>query len=634
MLPPLHILQQYWGHSQFRPGQQDIVEAILEGNDVLALLPTGGGKSVCFQVPAMAMPGICLVVSPLIALMKDQVENLKKKDIGALAIYSGMSFIETRKTLENAAYGNYKFLYVSPERLETSLFLEYLPALKINLVAVDEAHCVSQWGYDFRPPYLRIAALREHLPGIPIAALTASATTEVQQDICDKLQFTPRQKIFQQSFERANLSYSAFNVEGRQNKLLDILKNVKGSAIVYCKTRKHTKEVADMLKTHGHNADFYHAGLGNDLRSGKQEAWISNRIRIMACTNAFGMGIDKPDVRVVVHYDVPDCIENYYQEAGRAGRDGKRAYAVLLYNNRELVDIKEQAATRFPDEDTIKTVYKALMNHLQVAANSGEGLAFNFDIGVFARAFKLNILTATYAIKALEQEELLSFNEVFFKPATLVFTVSKPNLLEFEKSYPHLEPTVKGVLRSYEGVFDFPATINESKLADFLKKEEGALKNELLELHRYGIVEYSPQKDKPQLTLLQNRTHTDDFRFNSPAYFKRKVLFEKRAGAITAFATDTAKCRSQAIAVYFGSPPVKACGVCDNCINQKALTISQEEFDRIAAHITEGAAEGTTINGMLALAGKTGREKFWKVINFLLAEEKISISADGSVKSS
>ncbi len=632
MQQPLNILQQYWGHSQFRPGQKDIVQAILDGHDVLALLPTGGGKSVCFQVPAMAMPGICLVVSPLIALMKDQVENLKKKGIGALAIYSGMSFIETRKTLENAAYGNYKFLYVSPERLETNLFLEYLPALKINLIAVDEAHCVSQWGYDFRPPYLRIAALREHLPGIPVAALTASATPEMQRDICDKLQFTQKQKIFQQSFERANLSYSAFNAEGRQNKLLDIVSNVKGSAIVYCKTRKHTKEVADMLKTHGHNADFYHAGLGNDQRSSKQEAWISNRIRIMACTNAFGMGIDKPDVRVVVHYDVPDCIENYYQEAGRAGRDGKRAYAVLLYNNRELADIKEMAAVRFPDEDTIKLVYKALMNHLQVAANSGEGLSFNFDIGVFAHAFKLNILTATYAIKALEQEELLSYNEVFFKPATLVFTVSKPNLLEFENSYPHLEATVKGILRSYEGVFDFPAAINENKLAAFLKKEESTLRAELLELHRYGIVEYSPQKDRPQLTLLQNRTHTDNFRFNSPAYFKRKALFEKRAAAIAAFATDTAVCRSQAIAAYFGSPPVKNCGICDNCINQKALTISKEEFDSIAARIAEAAAANITITQMLTGSGTVGKEKFWKVMNHLLAEEKFSISTDGMIK--
>jgi ATP-dependent DNA helicase RecQ len=632
MQQPLHILQQYWGHSAFRPGQQDIVQAILDGHDVLALLPTGGGKSVCFQVPAMAMPGICLVVSPLIALMKDQVENLKKKGIGALAIYSGMTFIETRKTLENAAYGNYKFLYVSPERLETNLFLEYLPAIKVNLIAVDEAHCVSQWGYDFRPPYLRIAALREHLPGIAIAALTASATKEVQQDICDKLQFTPTQKIFQQSFERANLSYSAFDVEGRQNKLLDIVKNVKGSAIIYCKTRKHTKEVADVLKTHGHSADFYHAGLGNELRSSKQEAWIGNRTRIMACTNAFGMGIDKPDVRLVVHYDVPDCIENYYQEAGRAGRDGKRAYAVLLYSKKELATIQEQAATRFPDEETIKAVYKALMNHLQVAASSGEGLSFDFDIGLFARAFKLNILTATYGIKALEQEGLLSFNEVFFKPASLVFTVSKTNLVEFENSCPQFQSTVKGILRSYEGIFDFPAAIYESKLAQFLKKDETALRNELMELHRYGMVEYIPQKDRPQLTLLQNRTHTDDFRFNSPAYFKRKELFEKRAAAIAAFAADTVRCRSQAVANYFSSPPVRPCGICDNCINQKALTLTQEEFDRIAARITEGAAAGNTINEMLNGAGNIGKEKFWKVLNFLMAEEKVSISADGVVK--
>ena len=496
---------------------------------------------------------------------------------------------------------------------------------------MDEAHCVSQWGYDFRPPYLRIAALREYLPGKPVVALTASATPDVQKDICDRLQFTQKQKVFQQSFERANLSYSAFNVEGRQNKLLDIVKSVKGSVIVYCKTRKHTKEVADLLQTHGHSADFYHAGLGNDERSARQEAWINNRIRIMACTNAFGMGIDKPDVRLVVHYDVPDCIENYYQEAGRAGRDGKRAYAVLLYNTKELADIKQQAATRFPDEATIKTVYKALMNHLQVAANSGEGLAFNFDMGIFARAFKLNILTATYAIKALEQEELLSFNEVFFKPATLVFTVSKANLLEFEKSYPQLEPTVKGLLRSYEGIFDFPSTINEGKLAEFLKKEAAVLKRELIELHRYGIVEYSPQKDKPQITLLQNRTHTDDFRFNSPAYFKRKALFEKRAEAIAMFTTDTAGCRSQAIAAYFGSPALKPCGICDNCINQKALTISQEEFDRIAARITEAAAANSTITQMLTGAGIIGKEKIWKVMNFLIAEEKISIEASGIV---
>ncbi|MFZ1307232.1 MAG: ATP-dependent DNA helicase RecQ, partial [Ferruginibacter sp.] len=357
------ILKEYWGYNSFRPLQEDIINAVLDGNDTLALLPTGGGKSICFQVPAMAKEGLCLVVSPLIALMKDQVESLKQKGIPSLAIYSGMSFLEIRKTLQNAAYGNYKFLYVSPERLETNLFLEMLPAININLLAVDEAHCISQWGYDFRPPYMRIAALREWLPGVPVLALTASATKVVQDDICDKLKPAVSQapppaggggggtwKVFQQSFERLNLSYSAFYVAYKQNKLLEILKNVPGTAIVYCKSRKHTKEMADLLRLNQINADHYHAGLSNDERNKKQENWISNKTRVITSTNAFGMGIDKPDVRVVVHYDVPDCLENYYQEAGRAGRDGKRAYAVLLYNNKEIENLQEQSAIRFPKE--------------------------------------------------------------------------------------------------------------------------------------------------------------------------------------------------------------------------------------------------------------------------------------------
>ncbi len=410
------ILKQYWGYDTFRPLQEEIINTVLEGKDALALLPTGGGKSICFQVPALAKDGLCLVVSPLIALMKDQVENLKRKGINALAVYSGMSFIEVKKTLQNAAYGNYKFLYVSPERLETKLFLEYLPAMNINLLAVDEAHCVSQWGYDFRPPYLRIANLRELLPDVPVLALTASATKIVQDDICEKLQppnlkQSSNQKkhswqIFQQSFERPNLSYSVFNVASKQNKLLEILKNVPGTAIVYCKSRKHTKEIADLLRMNNINADYYHAGLNNEERNKKQESWITSKTRVIVCTNAFGMGIDKPDVRVVVHYDVPDCLENYYQEAGRAGRDGKRAYAVLLYSNKELEDLQMQSDIRFPKEEEIKKVYTALMNHLQIAAGTGEGISYDLDITTFTPAFKLNILTATYAIKVLEQEDI------------------------------------------------------------------------------------------------------------------------------------------------------------------------------------------------------------------------------------
>lgn len=629
MSPSIEILQQYWGYPAFRGLQESIVQSVLEGHDTLALLPTGGGKSICFQVPAMAKPGICLVISPLIALMKDQVENLKQKGIPALAIYSGMSFAQTRQTLQNAAYGNYKFLYVSPERLETDLFAEYLPAIQVNLIAVDEAHCVSQWGYDFRPPYLRIAALREHLPQVPIIALTASATPDVQQDICEKLQFGQQHQIFQQSFERPNLSYSAFEVDAKQVKLLEIVQNVKGSAIVYCKTRKHTQEVAALLQANGHAASYYHAGLGAEERANRQEDWMQRRTRIMACTNAFGMGIDKADVRLVVHYDIPDCLENYYQEAGRAGRDGKRAYAVLLHHPREIADMEALAAIRYPDEAAIRTVYKAMMNYLQIPAHSGEGQWFDFDIGEFAGRFQLNILTATYAIKALEQEDLLTYNEVFFKPATVGFTVSKTGLAEFEQAYPDLTDTVKGLLRSYAGIFDFSTAINEKKLAQFINKTVPQVTKELQRLHQYGIIEYTPVKEKPQLYLQQNRSHTDDFRFNSPAYFKRKELFAKRVKAMAAFAQNNVECRSRLLATYFGSPEVKPCGICDTCINQKALTLSPETFDRISQQIFAAATSSTLLAEILANMGSNGKLQFWKVLNYLLGEEKIRVGADG-----
>lgn len=519
------ILKEYWGYDNFRPLQEDIIQSILDGKDTLALLPTGGGKSLCFQVPALAKEGICLVVSPLIALMKDQVENLNKRGVGALAVYSGMSFLELKKILQNASYGNYKFLYVSPERLETNLFLEYLPAMNINLIAIDEAHCISQWGYDFRPPYLRIAKLREYLPDVPVLALTASATKEVQDDICEKLVFGKGSQRFQKSFERPNLSYSVFNVAAKQTKLIEILSNVKGCGIVYCKSRKHTKDVADLLFMNGIKADFYHAGLSSEERNRKQESWIKNETRIIACTNAFGMGIDKPDVRVVIHYDVPDCLENYYQEAGRAGRDGKRAYAVLLYSDKEITDLKSQADIRFPKEEEIKKTYTALMNQLQVPAGLGEGMSYDFDMGSFASNFKLNILTTTYAVKALEQEDILSFNEVAFKPSTVVFTVEREQLVEFERMYPDLEDTIKGLLRSYEGIFDFPATLYETQLAKFLRKSIVIVKDDLNKLKQYGIIDYSPQKDNPQVYLLKNRMYADSFQINLDDYKKTPAKF-------------------------------------------------------------------------------------------------------------
>jgi ATP-dependent DNA helicase RecQ len=612
--------------------QEDIINAVLESKDTLALLPTGGGKSICFQVPALAKEGICLVVSPLIALMKDQVENLKKKGILALAVYSGMSFLEVKKTLQNAAYGNYKFLYVSPERLETSLFLEYLPVMKINLIAVDEAHCVSQWGYDFRPPYLRIANLRGLLPGVPILALTASATKIVQDDICEKLLFGKEQQRFQQPFERPNLSYSVFNITSKQNKLLEILKNVAGTAIVYCKSRKHTKDIADLLRMNHINADFYHAGLNNEERNKKQESWITDKTRVIVCTNAFGMGIDKPNVRVVVHYGVPDCLENYYQEAGRAGRDGKRAYAVLLYGNKEVEDLEEQTNIRYPAAAEIKQTYTALMNHLQVPAGAGEGMNYDLDMATFTAAFKLNALNATYAIKVLEQDDIVSFNEMIFKPSTVLVIANRDDLMEFEKIHPELEPLIKGLLRSYEGIFDFPAIINETQLARFLKQQIMQVKEGLKQLNHYGMIMYSPQNEKPQITLLKNRMYADSYSVNTLAHLERKRNFEQRVAAMLNYIMNSTNCRGKLIGSYFNAPIANDCGICDNCINQKAIVLSTEEFESIATGIFQLIKDNPLpVKNIQQHLRSVKKEKLWKVINFLLAEKKIAATKDGDV---
>ena len=626
------ILKQYWGYTSFRPLQEDIINASLQGNDVLALLPTGGGKSICFQVPALANDGICIVISPLIALIKDQVENLKAKGINALAIYSGMSFIEINKTLQNAAYGNYKFLYVSPERLETKLFLEYLPALKINLIAVDEAHCISQWGYDFRPSYLNIAKIREELPSIPVLALTASATKDVQDDICEKLLFKKEANVFQQSFSRPNLSYSVFNVAGKQTKLLSILKNVPGSGIVYCKSRKHTKDVADLLKLHNINADFYHAGLSNDERNIKQENWIKNKTRIIVCTNAFGMGIDKPDVRVVVHYDLPDCLENYYQEAGRCGRDGKRAYAVLLYNDKEITTLQQQPNIRYPELAVIQKMYVDVMNYLQIAASSGEGMTIDFDLAHFATTFKHDILIANFCLKVFEQEGLMSYNQSFFNPSTLVFTTDKNTLQEYEKNTPIYETVIKGLLRSYEGIFDFPAIIYESKLAGFINMPLEKLKIILLELHQKGILNYNAQKNKPQLYLLQNRMYADSFIINLENHLQRKESFVKRVTHLVQYTTNDIACRSVQLANYFNSLDVAACGICDTCINNKQQHLLTSDFKKIATEILSLLISTTpSTEDLPNLLPQFNKKHIVEVLYYLQKEEKVNINKQGYI---
>ncbi len=616
--------------------QQDIIEAVLQKKDTLALLPTGGGKSICFQVPAMAMDGICIVISPLIALIKDQVAQLKRRGIPVLAVYSGMHFLDVKKTLQNAAYGNYKFLYLSPERLETSLFLEYLPAIKPCLIAVDEAHCISQWGYDFRPPYLRINNLRAELPGVPLIALTASATAMVQNDICAKLHFGDSSVRFQQSFDRANLSYSIFSPASKETKLQEVLTNVKGSAIVYCKSRKHTQQVSALLCMKGIKADYYHAGLHAEERSMRQENWINNLTRVMVCTNAFGMGIDKPDVRVVVHYDVPDCLENYYQEAGRAGRNGKRSYAVLFYQPNELQDLQKMIDLRYPSVEQIKKVYTALMNHLQVAAGGGEGSSYDFDTAVFAQRFKFNILEATYGIQALAQQEILSFNEIFFRPSTVCFCASKNDLVDFEAQHPELEPIIKALLRSYEGVFDFATTVYEGLLSKFLKIGKEQVVELLQKLHHYGIIEYTRPTDKPQVYLIKNRMYSDDFKIDARDLGLRKAEHQKRTTAIVDYINERSACRATMLANYFGAPVSKPCGICDNCIDHAEKDLSAAEFEKLYDQILIFTREGSMeVNALIKKLRPSRQTHIWQAIEYLEAEELIVQFPEGfiSIKS-
>lgn len=625
------ILKKYWDFDEFRSIQKEIILSVLEGRDTLALMPTGGGKSICFQVPALATKGICLVVSPLIALMKDQVQNLKKRGIEALSIYSGMSFWEVKKTLQNASHGNYKFLYVSPERLETVLFQEYLPSIPINLIAVDEAHCVSQWGYDFRPPYLRISSLRQALPGVPILALTASATKEVQDDICDKLSFNQNQQRFQKSFERPNLSYSVFNVAAKQTRLLEICKNVNGSGIVYCKSRKRTKEVSELLNVNRISSDFYNAGLSNVERTLKQEMWIKNEIRIIVCTNAFGMGIDKSDVRLVIHYDVPDALENYYQEAGRAGRDEQKAYAVLLYQENDLLDLEQQSSIRYPPIKEVKNIYKSLVNYLQLPSGSGKDQYFDFDINEFVKNFNLNIQTVNYSLKLLEQENLISYSEQFFMPSTLVFTINKNDLHEFETSHPEFTVLIKSLLRSYEGIFDYPANIFETRLAEFMKSDINEMILNLKKLHAFGMVQYIPQKDKPQIIFLHNRYNSNEIWLNEKNIQTRKAAFDKRVKAMVTYVKKSFECRSKIIGNYFNDKSIKVCNICDNCLNQKNLVLSKQEFENISDAIYKVIREESLTAKKLLYHLNFKKNKIWKVLSYLQSENKIFMQKNGTI---
>jgi len=631
MATPLSILQQYWQHNRFRPMQEDIIQSILEGNDTLALLPTGGGKSICFQVPALLTEGLCLVISPLIALMRDQVNGLLQKDIPAEVIHSGLPFIEVKKILQQATHGDYKFLYLSPERLESSLFKEYLPALNITLLVVDEAHCVSQWGYDFRPPYLRIANLRDELLGIPIIALTASATPDVQEDITKKLKFVSG-KIFRQSFERSNLSYSSFCVDSKVNKLSEILTKVHGSSIVYCTSRRQTKELAGLLQMQQIPADFYHAGLTQEIRDEKQQAWINNQTRVMVCTNAFGMGIDKPDVRSVIHCNTPDCLENYYQEAGRAGRDGKKSYAVLVYQKENLAGLRTLPDRRFPPIPEIKKIYQSLADYLQIPVGIGEGQYFDFDLMEFIKNFKLDSLLVINTLKVLEQEGHLSFSETIFLPSQVTFSVSKDALYEFEESYPLLEPMLKCLLRTYESIIDNRVSIHEKQLARICRLTIEEVKNQLLQIQSFGIIEYLPQKDTPQIHFLLNRASAQYLQIDQDHYLQRKKQYAERVENMIRYIALTDECRSRYIANYFGDVDATDCGVCDNCLTRKRKSLSSEEFSLIESQVTALLTSPISLDEVIRHLQKFSKEKVWSVLDFMQGEQLISIDEQGVIQ--
>lgn len=563
------ILKHYWGYDNFRPVQEQVIRAVLEGVDTLVLLPTGGGKSICYQVPALASEGVCIVVSPLVALMKDQVDQLKRRGIPAAAIHSGMSRREIDIVLDNCIYGTTKFLYVSPERLRTTLMIERAKQMKVNLLAVDEAHCISEWGYDFRPPYLQIPEFHALLHSVPVIAVTATATPAVQVDIIDKLQLRSPQR-FSQTFARQNLSYSVFNQENKERKLLQILQRTRGSGIVYVRTRKRTEQIAAWLHSQGIASAFYHAGLTFADRNKRQNAWIHNQIRIIVATNAFGMGIDKPDVRCVVHLDIPDNLDAYYQEAGRAGRDGAKAYAVALYQDKDLADMEKQIQLQFPALDHVRLVYQSLANYCRLPVGSGEMTGYSFDLSVFCKSFGLQTTDVFYAIKLLENEGFIQLSEDFNIPSKIHIQVDTAQLYEFRVRYSELDKFLQVVLRLYGGeLFTDYVRISEKEIAAAFFCSEQEVVKYLSFMQEREILVYEARLDKPQLTWLTPRFDAVRLPLDSVKIEGRKKKDLDRLKMVINYAQHIRRCRTQLFQDYFGETDSEPCGVCDVCIENR-----------------------------------------------------------------
>jgi ATP-dependent DNA helicase RecQ len=616
------ILYQYWGFTTFRAIQQEIIESVYNGKDTLALMPTGGGKSITFQVPAMAKEGLCIVVTPLIALMKDQVENLKKKGIKAAALHSGMKRHELEVTLDNCAYGDYKFLYLSPERLGTDLFRMRLRKMNVNLVAIDESHCISQWGYDFRPSYLKIVELRELLPDVPFLAVTATATPEVVEDIQERLGFTQKH-VVKMSFERKNLVYLVRNVEDKNKHLLKIVNGLPGTGVVYVRNRLKTKEIAQMLQNEGITADYYHAGLSTEERNAKQDDWQHDRIRVIVSTNAFGMGIDKPDVRFVVHMDLPDSPEAYFQEAGRGGRDGKLAYAILLYNNSDKTKIDQRTQTSFPEPDEIKRCYQALCSFLGVAIGAGKGEVYDFNLIEFATAYKFNFAHAFSSLKFLELEGYIELTDELDNPSRIMVIAGKNELYKYQVAHAEMDHFIKVLLRNYAGLFNDYVKIDEKHLARLSGKQLPEVTESLIKLSRAKIINYIPRKKTPLIIFTEERLDDKNLRISPENYNLRKERYTKRIEAMVNYASGTAKCRSMSLLEYFGEKNATRCGKCDVCTSRNELDMSKYQFDQILEQIkanilTEGKSLETLVDSV-----KFPSEKTTKVIRWLLDNNKI-----------
>ena len=617
------ILTKHWGYGDFRPLQEDIILSVLEGKDTLALMPTGGGKSICFQVPALAKEGICVVVSPLIALMKDQVENLKSKGIPAVTVISGMSRNEIDVALDNCIYGKEKFLYISPERLTSEVLQERLKKMNVNLLAIDEAHCISQWGYDFRPSYLQIAEARKYIGDVPVLALTATATKEVRDDIQEKLLFKTK-NVFQKSFERKNLSYVVLHEEDKLQRLVNIINKVEGTGIIYVRNRKKTKEIAELLIRNKISAGYYHAGLESSIRNKVQDDWMKGKTRVIAATNAFGMGIDKSNVRFVVHLDLPESLEAYYQEAGRGGRDEERAYAVLLYNNTDKAEIEHRTELNFPEVDEIRKTYQALANFYQLPVGSGKGVSFDFDIVSFTSTYNLRIPVVYNCLKILEMQGMISTTESVDLHARIHFKTDNNHLYEFQVKNKKFDHLIKVILRLYAGVFDDYININENEIAlrAGYTKEETA--EQLRMLDKLGVLSFLPAKDTPQVIFTEERTDARDLHIDRRNLGERKQRYIARVKAMLEYSTTKTKCRSQVLLNYFGEEISHRCGNCDYCLQRNKLGVSELEFSNLQTQLQAILSEKSlSLNDILPHIKDAREDKTLKVVEWLIDNEKI-----------